>query len=202
MKRLAINITALLLQGFSIVLLFIPGMFYWEHWEKESWAVSTLDLRMNATYFHITGNTSEVLGYFIVFLMILCAVWLLLDIIIPNKISEIIKSEKGITIINIALPSLVLALMIVFMFVAKKRDDYGYQAPPGTLFYIEMFLLAVIVFLCILKCTKIGYLEYKKTVVENQEFNKLNQYKQMLDQGLITEEDYEKKKQEVLNDSP
>ncbi len=199
MKRLAINITALLLQGVSIVLLFIPGMFYWEHWEKESWAVSTLDLRMNATYFHITGNTSEVLGYFIVFLIILSAVWILLDILIPDRIHNLFKAKKIIRIIDILLPSLILVFMFIFMIVAKKRDDYGYQAPPSTLFYIEIFILAVIVFLSILKSTKFGYVEKTKEAAKSNEMDRLTQYKQMLDKGLITEEDYEDKKKEILN---
>lgn len=41
--------------------------------------------------------------------------------------------------------------------------------------------------------------KHKETVDEKEQLNKLKEYKKLLDEGIITQEDYEEKKKQILN---
>ena len=211
MKRLIVNLLSIFLHGTAFVLLFIPGMFYWEHWEQESWGIYSLSLRMNASFFHATGNISGFFEFLIVALLIVSAVWVFFDIFLTDRLNRLIKNELIIKCLNIALPSLVVVFLFIFMCRAKIEDSYGYKAPPNILFYVEMFVLGIIVFLGALKSflrvfdkERTSSIQSKpcrqsEIIESSRSMDKLMEYKMMLDKGLINEVDYEKYKEIVLD---
>lgn len=142
-SRQRINLCELIVQAISIMLLFIPGMFYWEHWEETGFGISTLKLKMSITFFHAADNTAKVLGYVIVALMLLNIAVMLIELFIPSKT----PNNK----IQIILPASITALFFLFASIAGTRDKYGYGAPVNSLFYVEILLLLSIIVMTLLK---------------------------------------------------
>ena len=60
---------------------------------------------------------------------------------------ENFKNKKWFSIINV----ISIVLLIVISILGSIRDDYGYQATISTLFYVEMFILLVNMFLSFYK---------------------------------------------------
>ena len=48
MSKSKLNLAGLVCQAISFVLLFIPGMYYWERWEEISWGVHRLEYQRSA----------------------------------------------------------------------------------------------------------------------------------------------------------
>lgn len=141
-----INLAELICQAIAITLLFIPGMFNWEHWEEIEWGISQLALRMPITFFHAAGNTNEVLGYLIATIMFANVAILILYIFkdVPQKYEKI----------YLILPCASVGLMVLFAVLAGIRDDYGYCAPTNWLFYVDMLFLSATTVLAFMKLSK------------------------------------------------
>ena len=146
MSRTKINIYELIVLGASMVLLFIPGMYYWEHWKSESVGISKLTMRLSISFMHAAGNTATILGYIILALMIIFAVILLVELFRPQRALN--------KVVQLSLPVLIIVLYVVFSLLAAHRDSYGYCAPVNVLFYIEIALLLATAILAFLKYSK------------------------------------------------
>ena len=129
-----LSIVALLVQMVSVLLPFLTGMYYWEHWEPEGVGIFALKVRISFNYFKSIGNTHPLLGY-IVFAIIAANVILsLLSIFTKVKIGKYIPI--GVSIIS-------LVSYVALSLLMGVRDEYGYQVALNTLFYVEVFVLCV-----------------------------------------------------------
>lgn len=193
MTKRKLNIAEMICQAISIALLFLPGMYNWEKWEENLIGYS-LKARIPFSFFQTAQNITIVLGIIIIALMVANLVLILLTIFEPSKF----KNGK----IHIILPLAVIILMILFSIICGVRDEYGYCAPISWLFYVEMLFLAASAVIAFMKCSpKVKEEPLKvKIVSKNKDgsADELKKYKELLDMGAITSEEYEAKKKEIL----
>lgn len=194
MTKKNLNLAELICQAISIVLLFIPGMYYWEHWEP-SWPGHVLSMQISMSFFHIAGNTHPLLGYFIMLLMV--GNLALLIAYIFREIPE--KYKKLYTI----LPSAVVVLMALFSILAAIMDNYGYCAPINWLFYVNMLFLVATALLAFMRLSKNVKEEPRKVKViataPISNADEIAKYKELLDNGAITQEEFDAKKRQLLD---
>ena len=196
MTKRTLNLIELILQAIACLLLFLPGMYYWEHWEKEFFGGYRLVVRLSISFFHAAGNTATFLGYLIAGLMFANVIILLFVIFGSSQMS------KGKNIVHITIPFLTVALLILFSVIANAMDDYGYCAPVNSLFYFEMFLLLAVVVVSFMKCSqKIKEQPINVKVVSRDaesQADELKKFKELLDSGIITQEEFDAKKKQLL----
>lgn len=145
-KKLKLNIAELICQGLALTLLFIPGMFYWEHWEEFMAGGYELKFQLSVSFMHATGNVNALLGYLMILLMATNIVILLLEIFNPQ-----IKIKK---ILNWIFPVTTVGLMIITAVICSIQDSFGYKAPINWLFYFEMLILVTIAIISFIKISK------------------------------------------------
>lgn len=190
MSKRNLNIIELILQGLAILLLFLPGMYSWEHWNEEAVGVYRRTLSMDITFFHAAGNTYDLFSFLIFGLMLSNIFILLLSIFKSSKTNKV----------HIVVPILTIVFLALFSFIAGIRGEYGYCAPINWLFYIEMFFLISIVFVAFMKNSKYIEEQSKKVVSDTaiSSADELKKYKELFDSGIITQEEFESKKKQLL----
>lgn len=193
MSTKKINLAELICQAIAIVLLFIPGIFNWEHWNTVDWGVSELSLRMPITFIHTASNTNAFLGYLTAAIMFINLALLILFIYkdIPHKVEKFYR----------ILPTASIILMVVFALLAGIQDDYGYCATVNWLFYVDMLFLAATTVLAFMRYSSKVKKEIpaKVTIVPASNADELAKYKELFDGGVITQEEFEAKKGQLLD---
>lgn len=194
MTKKNLNLAALICQAISIVLLFIPGMYNWEHWVPYQYGALRLKYQEAISFFTAAGNTNPVLGYLILLLMVVNLV--ILIVYVFKGSSERIKKIYPV------LPSLVVVLMVLFSILASIMDDYGYCAPINWLFYVNMFFIVATTLLVFMRLSKNIKDEPRKVKVVSvatiSNAEELTKYKKLLDMGVITQEEFDAKKKQIL----
>lgn len=194
MTKKNLNLAALICQAISIVLLFIPGMYYWEHWVPHQYGAMRLAYQGAISFFTAAGNTNPVLGYLILLLMVVNLV--ILIVYVFKGSSERIKKIYPV------LPSLVVVLMVLFSILASIMDDYGYCAPINWLFYVNMFFIVATTLLVFMRLSKNIKDEPRKVKVVSvatiSNAEELAKYKELLDSGVISQEEFDAKKKQIL----
>ena len=212
MKRIVMNLIGILAQGIAIVMLFIPGMFKCEVFNKVGFLIDS----HSENFFVTLDNGPGAWGYLIILLMIFNIILLLLEILIPQQaLKRFDKNDLIFRITAISIPAVTSILLFVFLFACegfRERgkgyfDFSGVQWCKDTLFYIEIFIMFSIILLSVLKFigpfreTRSESMNRGKqiNIDESDSIRKLKEYKYMLDEGLISENDYERFKISVLN---
>ena len=104
-----------------------------------------LSYRGASSFFQTQANVgalNECLSYIFLILIIANIILLLLPMFKEN-----FKNKKWFSIINV----ISIILLIVISVLGSIRDDYGYLATISTLFYVEIFILLINMFLSFYK---------------------------------------------------
>ena len=195
MTKFKLNIAEMICQAISLTLLFLPGMYNWEHWEEIYGGYGDwLSSRTPFSFFDVAGNTYIVLGIIIIVLMLANLIFALLAILAPIRF----KNGKIYSI----LPFITIVLMVVFSVICGIKDNWGYCAPISWLFYIEMLFLIATAVIALMKCSsKVKEEPLKVKVVSASNIgnaDELKKYKELLDSGVITQEEFDAKKKQLL----
>lgn len=149
MSRLKLNITELILQAMAFFMLFIPGMYYRELWNCNYydygswWSLSNREI---ASFLDATSSHKSFF-YIIVGLMLFNVILLILEIFNADR-------KFNISISSVS-PILTVILLFIFNLVLEQKyDDYwSIVYPANWLFYGELFVLAAVLFIALLKCS-------------------------------------------------
>ncbi len=212
MKVKVRNLIEVIMQGLAILLLFLPGMFYeniWRrdlyYWTKTPWGDG---------YVSFVSKMGQAGGFFGVLALIAVVVGLILFIV--QLVSNGEKSNLKIAIVP---PCLQLVFVLVSsLFLEQSHTTYesyyGYEL--SFLFFIEMALLIAIALIAVIgyfKASKEGIIDAsapagfaaapanQNVITEEQRIlsQQLIENKKMLDAGMITPEEYEARKKQLLN---
>lgn len=187
------NIIILSLQILSIVLLFSNGVYEitWHHWAGVSTAQGSFYSRF------LNFSEGKILG--VVFLSTLAIMIIALIVQIVQK-----KSFKMVSLIALIQPILFIIYSTVFDITMLDGDMRTYGA--GTFYYLIIVIFIIITVLAfasnfIRKNAQEG--QQKVQTVITQEIpqsnaDELKKYKDLLDSGVITEEEFEVKKKQLL----
>lgn len=209
MTKKNLNVVELILQSLAALLLFFPRMYCSEIWR----IIPPPSVRTYQEYnsFFDVANSSyngnilpQILGYFMVGLMLVNIAILILTIFESSKISKV--GNKA----HVIIPILIVAFFIIFTVaqdviesnLGQSELKYTFVFSPETLFYIEMFFLLCVVLVASMKCSK--KIEEQpirvKAVSCNEESraDELKKYKDLLDSGVITQEEFDTKKKQLL----
>ncbi len=197
MTRFKLNIVEMLCQAIALMLLFLPGMYTLEVWEPSLlgyWLKYSAPSSFFLTTVEHSGIIAIALGFTIAVLMVGNLVLILLTIFKSDKY----KNGKGHTV----LPLAVIILMVVFSLISAVRDEYGYCSPINWLFYIEMFVLLATSVIAFIKCSPKIEEESKKvrttTETNMNSTEEIKKYKELLDSNIITQEEFDAKKKQLL----
>lgn len=200
MKKL--KVLAVLLMIINIFTCFIPAYFYEEIWEYKRYGSysATQTAKFGATMFDI--NTGAIahsgIGYALACVTVVCwilYICVLLYSIIRNKNSKTLLAASGICFIPFF-------ALIGFM---KNAEYYwhsggGYTAySVNWLFYISLALqISAAVLVLIAITSKEEKLKFAIRTREASEIDELKEYKDLLDSGVISQEEFDAKKKQLL----
>lgn len=200
MKKL--KILAVVLMIINIFTCFIPGYFYSEIWEylrygsysakrTSKYGVTMFDI--NTEVFEHSG-IGYTLACVTVFCWILC-ICVLLYSIIRNKNNKIFLAAPGICFIPFF-------ALIRFMKDAKYywHGGQGYTAySVNWLFYISLALqISAAVLVLIATTSKEQEFKFVIRPREASEIDELKKYKELLDSGIISQQEFDAKKKQLL----
>ena len=145
MTKKNLTLAELISQAISIALLFIPGMYYLEHWEA-SWPGHVLSMQYSTSFLIAAGKHCPILCVLVFLVMLFNLALLVTDVFkdIPEKL------KKLYTI----LPILAVALIALSSIIASIMDSYGYCASANWLLAIELFFMVTAVFLSFMRISK------------------------------------------------
>lgn len=206
MRKLAVNIAEITVQGVAIVLLFISGMFRMETTNLIGEVRETSRL----SFVEVSREGPQLLGNIVIILMFISVLVILAETLLPDLVDRVISSDKIRRIIQIGAPVVSIAMFVLFSFIGcgvkeKYRREAGIFIKIDSMFIVEMFLLLMVLFFALIKTTKYFQVQENNSRInmtsaeDNTELNKLIEYKRMLDQGLIDKSDYERVKNSMIN---
>jgi len=197
MSKHKLNIIELVFQALSLLCLFLPWMYTWEHWEPYYKGGSTLAYSCPMAFIVIMNSVSIILGLLILATMIANGYFI---------ISPLFKGYgKKFSIVHKLLPIATIVLLTAFTIIASIEDYYGYCAVPNWLFYFEAFFVIAVMILAFLKCShnaksqySYGKVKQVKSVEQTRDIDELKNLKELLDMGIITQEEFNTKKKQIL----
>ena len=202
------NLAELILQIAALALLVLPGMFERGVWLFDNSIVyhgrATLKYSTNVSFYDLiwSGDSLQTLLGLLLFAAMIAGVVLYI-------IQYTGKSGNRNSQLAAFLPigeGVVLAAFAALSFTPAVAGDFQYTNTASTLFYLEAVLLLVLIVLALVtysKAKKLGVIdEAPQAAPAPQGVNvpeELMKYKQLLDTGAITPEEYEEKKRQLLN---
>lgn len=214
MKKTIINIIGCVIACFAIVMLLTTGIFSVDIISERGVSVNKfLDCSFNEVVFEITelipkisketATPLETIGIMVIITLISTAIIALLKCFTPFvKELEKISSMKVLVII----PIITTVLSILLIIMSAKLDlgeGYFLSCTPELNFYLYMILLVMVIVCDMLSHAKsVAISETKNAAVGKKasvNIENLKQYKELLDSGAITTEEYEEMKKQILN---
>ena len=201
MTKKNINMAELICQAISIVLLFTPGMYFWEHWKPHASGGHILSLQFSTTFINAIGSNYIVFCCLILFVMAfnlaILTIYVFKDV--PTKVNKLYT----------ILPCLAVVLLVLVSSMGSIMDSYGYCTPVNWLFYVEMFFMVATTLLAFMRFSKNVREEPRKIkvvpevqavpVVSISSADEIAKYKALLDNGAITQEEFDAKKKQLLD---
>ena len=209
------NLIELILQVLTLVLAFIPSFYNCEKWRDGlEYApnldmyipIEKLDYRYSCSLFDSIFNTD---GIIMIFGMILLATFALGTIL--YTLQFIAKDEKRNWKPTIIISIIEIVFFAICSLLIETNDwshsDYEFRYSLQILFFVMLFVLAALIVISIfgyIKASKNGIIEetpkiYKAEIVkETSQADELKKYKDLLDSGIITQEEFDAKKKQLL----
>lgn len=190
MTKQKLNIAELILQGISLLCLFLPWMYTWEHWVLHKGGGQILSASFPMSFFDVMGNVSILVGLLVIAAMVANCCFIMVPMFKGYG--------KKFGVMHKILPVAAAALLTAFTIIAAIEDYYGYCAVPNWLFYFEAFFVLAVVLLAFLKCSP-NVKTQKRKIVQSDNAAMLKKYKELLDENIITQEEFEAKKKQLLD---
>ncbi len=191
-----------------VVCTFIPAMYNKEIWEWQESSVyhgeAMLLYRVPMSFFNavFSGNTVHILLGFLVYAGLITG--LVLAILQYNSKNEKQNNKVMIVISGISLVIYLICSISLFMFeIETTYFEYRYEA--SVLFWVVAILMVMLVAYSVfsfIKFNKEGLLHNADAQGQNavilSDADELKKYKELLDEGIISQEEYEQKKKQLL----
>ena len=151
MRKLAVNIAEITVQGVAIVLLFISGMFRMETTNLIGEVRETSRL----SFVEVSREGPQLLGNIVIILMFISVLVILAETLLPDLVDRVISSDKIRRIIQIGAPVVSIAMFVLFSFIGcgvkeKYRREAGIFIKIDSMFIVEMFLLLMVLFFALI----------------------------------------------------
>lgn len=204
------NLYELICYAIFIVLIFIPGLYIKQLWKYDDTYIyhggstHTGDYSSSLFSILISGNAVwTIVGL----LLIMIAITGLVLVILQYKSVDEKQNSKTVIIINIIYTvCFVFGSSIIFL-VDNDSIYFNTEVCPGVFFWIQLIILVILSVY-----SYKTYIQFEKLVFNNTNDNELSsslaridsdadlllKYKELLDTGIITEDDYNRKKKQLL----
>lgn len=190
---------------------FIPAMYnkgIWEWDESLSYGVyhgvSKLSYRISMSFFNavFSGNTVHIILGLLVYAGLIAGI--VLAILQYSSKNEKQNNKVMIVISGITLAIYLVCSISLFMFdIETTYWRYDYEA--SVLFWVVAILMVMLVAFSVFSYVKInndGLIVNENNNVQNSvnisDADELKKYKELLDEGIISQEEYEQKKKQIL----
>lgn len=191
-----------------VVCTFIPAMYNKGIWEwQESFVyhgASKLSYRISMSFFNavFSGNTVHIILGLLVYAGLITGI--VLAILQYNSKNEKQNNKVMIVISGISLAIYLICSISLFMFdIETTYFRYAYEA--SVLFWVVSILMVMLVAYSVfsfIKFNEEGLLHNADAQGQNavilSDADELKKYKELLDEGIISQEEYEQKKKQLL----
>lgn len=198
MTKRNLSIVALILQLLSVFMLYMNGTFIWSCYNK----FSNISKTSYSFYWLIDTQLSK--GFFILLLLGLIVLAIIVSVIVIFKEIEFLN-QRWMVVLPIIILLFYVGLCIWgngYSSTFKYQDEIRHaSADYGILFYVELVVLIGNVIIEFAKqFLNIPYCGENYNGVNNMtNADELQKYKALLDNGAITQEEYETKKKQLLD---
>lgn len=207
MKK-TLNIIQLIVSGVVAILMFISGMFEYERWEVVYAGYSKKKWGTPFSLFDILVNSNDTILKIFAFMFILALLVSIIGIVIAictenNVIARVLTENKFTTAISCCMLLFMFGIHFIQLIIPVDYGaEYYYRYDPTFLYWLVLILLVAIVVIDFYKRTsrvKNAPVTIKTNVVQaNSNADELKKYKDLLDSGVITQEEFEAKKKQLL----
>lgn len=209
------NLIELILQALTLILAFIPSFYKLEQWAADSDYIPNLNMyipvqvlkdRDSLSLFDSLFNTDTMI---MIFGMILFALFAFGTIL--YTLQFIAKDSKRNWKPTVIISIVEIIFFVICALLIETRDwsysDSEYNYSLQIVFFVMLFVLvslSVISIFGYIKAAKKGIIEetpktYKVEIVkETNQTDELKKYKELLDNGTITQEEFDAKKKQLL----
>jgi len=194
------KIFAMLLLIINIIICFIPGYFYQRLWER-GWPSTTLVAELGCSMFDVRTDDFQkydppyIFACFVVFCWVVC-IGMILFSIIRNKDYKPIGYAPCICLAPFL--SYIMAMLSATCYLSDGNRYINYSF--NWLFYISLALQISSAALMIISiyAKDDRPLVFRRPANKISEAEELSKYKELLDNGVISQEEFEAKKKQLL----
>jgi len=192
MTKFRITVAQLILNVVNLVLLFIPGFFTRGIWFEDDYFSGTYELAYEdfISFSYVTFGGDSVITFILTVLSLIAGIVFSVLWLTKQK-----NFNKYIQCVVSLLPAII---VFVFYFVLTESGDMTYSYTASIIYYIFVaFVFAHFALTIISIYAKLPEVPAKNKNDEN-EIDELKKYKELLDDGVITLEEFETKKKQLL----
>ncbi len=215
MKIKTRNLVELIIQSVILVLIFVPGMYQENYWRVGDDALSQKAGGWTNKWSAVTSHWSKGMSISNITSVLL---WALIIVGCVGLVLYLIqyrgKKEGANLKICTVFPIVELILFVASAFFTQTdRGEYGsyqsyYSYSPYIVFFIMIALMVALILLTLIgyrKASREGFTEDSAAedtatgYAPHLTADELRKYKSLYDDGIITQEEYEKKKKQILD---
>ena len=200
-----ITLSSMLLIILETICLFIPYSFIEEHWKYDASAItyhglSTLKYKENVNILGVSTGLGKILAIIVIALMLLSLVSFFMFFV--QKKNKLTKNFYYTPIISFLF--LIFFAFYAFAIAEVDTTNWRYEWTINWLFYIIVAMhIITIVFAILLKTNKFETTSVRVEQIKSNnsltsKADELKQYKELLDSGIITQEEFDAKKKQLL----
>lgn len=204
------NILEIVLQSITLILLVVPGCFINEgwRWKKEEsriyHGVMALEREDPVSCLSAIGETTvwvKIIG-----ILLILALGATIVLMVRQLIGKGKQKNSFAVVIGSAVSCLLFAVLsVALLFTSIDYIEWEYRYSFGWFFYV-----IAAIYVCTLCVVGIGYLQAKRcgivrethSIVQSKEqvntVDELINYKRLMDMGVITEEEFDQKKKQLM----
>lgn len=189
--KFKLQLSSLFLTVIEIACLCTPLCFNGEFWKEESWGIHTLFHTYGIGIFEIDSLMGVILAISMFVFLAISSICTFLSIVKKNNLSKLILLSNILSFI----------MLIIYTILAinlRVEVSGGFREfSIGWMYYVIVTIYIVtIVISYIIKLEKFEVTTKKETV---SNIDELKRFKELFDMGVITQEEFETKKKQLLN---
>ena len=186
--KFKLQLSSLFLTVIEIACLCTPLCFNGEFWKEESWGIHTLFHTYGIGIFEIDSLMGVILAISMFVFLVISSICTFLSIVKKNNLSKLILLSNILSFIMLIIYTILAINLRVEVSGGFREFSIGW-----------MYYVVVVIYIVISSIIELGKFEVttKKETVSN--IDELKRFKELFDMGVITQEEFETKKKQLLN---
>lgn len=198
MKR--INLSIIILGIIEAICYFMPNCLLWERWEYRGAGLSVLESKTDINIFGVRALSGKILAYFLLCMAVLKIVVFLLKALDIKTLAY--NGEWNVSITH----TVAMLLFVIYVYFFPSFDNIGHENryELSWLFFVIIAINVISLVLAIVMKYWNGSVfvtKHNNNISDDRKesLDDLIAYKELLDSGALTQEEFDKKKKQLLD---